>query len=90
MFLGFLFGSASKESTRNVGDQGSILGLGRATGEGKGCLFQYFVLENSMDYIGHWVANSWTQLSNFHFHIQFIKALVNTALVQVVCSQKSG
>ena len=34
--LGFPCGSAGKESTRNVGDLGSIPGLGRFLGEGKG------------------------------------------------------
>ena len=34
--LGFLCGSAGKESTHNVGDLGSIPGLGRSPGEGKG------------------------------------------------------
>ena len=34
--LGFPCGSASKESTCNVGDLGSIPGLGRPPGEGKG------------------------------------------------------
>ena len=36
VFMGFPCGSAGKESTRNAGDLGSILGLGRAPGEGKG------------------------------------------------------
>ena len=34
----------------NVGDPGSIPGLGRYTGEGIGYLLQYSALENSMDY----------------------------------------
>ena len=36
MFLGFPCGSAGNESTFNVGDLGSIPGLGRFPGEGKG------------------------------------------------------
>ena len=47
VFLGFPGGSAGKESTRNVGDLGSIPGLGRPPGEGKGYPFQYSGLENS-------------------------------------------
>ena len=86
MFLGFSFGSTGKESAHNVGDLGSILQLGRSTGKGNGCPLQYSGLENSMDYIDHGVRKTWIQLSDFHFHIQFTKALVNTALVQVVCS----
>ena len=46
-------GSDSKESTCNVGDLGSIPGLGRFPGEGKGYPLQYSVLENSMDSIVH-------------------------------------
>ena len=48
--LGFPCGPASKESTCNAGDLGSIPGLGRSPGEGKGYPFQYSGLENSMDY----------------------------------------
>ena len=35
IILGFPCGSAGKESACNVGDLGSIPGLGRSTGEGK-------------------------------------------------------
>ena len=65
--LGFPCGSAGKESTYNVGHLGSIPGLGRSLGEGKGYLLHYSGLENSMDYIVHGVANSQTQLSDFDF-----------------------
>ena len=68
VFLGFPCGSAGKESTCNSGDLGSIPGLGRSPGEGKGYPLQYCVLENSTDCTVHGVANSQTQLSNFHFH----------------------
>ena len=60
-------GSAGTESTCNVGDLGSVPGLGRSPGEGKGHPLQYSGLENSMDYTVHGVAKSWTQLSDFHF-----------------------
>ena len=60
-------GSASKESTCSIGDQGSNLGLGRSPGEGKGYPLQYSGLENSMDCIVHGVAKSRTRLSDFHF-----------------------
>ena len=53
VFLGFSGGSDGKESTRNAGDLGSIPGLGRSPGEGKGSPLQYFGLENSMDCIVH-------------------------------------
>ena len=51
-------GSAGKESACNVGDLGSIPGLGRAPGEGKGYPLQYSGVENSMDCIVHGVAKS--------------------------------
>ena len=60
-------GSASKESACNVGDLGSIPGLGRAPGEGDGYPLQYSGLENSMDCIVHRVTKSRIQLSDFHF-----------------------
>ena len=52
----------------NVGDLGSIPGLGRSPGEGKGYLPQYSGLEGSMDCIVHVVAKSQTRLSDFTFH----------------------
>ena len=55
--LGFPGGSAGKESPCITGDLGSIPGLGRSPGEGKGYPFQYSRLENSMDYIVHVVGN---------------------------------
>ena len=68
VFLGFPCGSATKESTCNVGDLGSIPGLGRSPGEGKGYPLQYSGLENSMNCIVHGVTKSRTRLSDFHFH----------------------
>ena len=55
-FIPFLCGSAGKESACNVGDLGSIPGLGRFTGEGKSYPLQYSGLENSMDCRVHGVA----------------------------------
>ena len=42
-------GSDGKASAYNVGDLGSILGLGRSPGEGNGNPLQYSCLENPMD-----------------------------------------
>ena len=42
-------GSDGKAYAYNVEDQGSILGLGRSPGEGKGYPLQFSGLENSMD-----------------------------------------
>ena len=50
IMLGFPDGSLGKESACNSGDLGSILGLGRSSGEGKSYPFQYSGLENSIDY----------------------------------------
>ena len=55
VLLGFSCGSAGKESACNAGDLGSIPGLGRSPGEGKGYLLQFSGLENSMDCIVHGV-----------------------------------
>ena len=48
---GFPCGSAGKISACNAGGLGSIPGLGRSPGEGKGYPLQYSGLENPMDYI---------------------------------------
>ena len=60
--MGFPCGLVGKESTCNVGDLGSIPGLGRSPGEGKGYLLQYSGWENSLDCIVHGVAKSQTRL----------------------------
>ena len=54
----FPSGSAGKESACNVGDLGSISGLGRSPGVRKGSPLQYSGLENSMDCIVHGVTKS--------------------------------
>ena len=64
----FPCGSAGKESACNAGDLGSIPGLGRPPGEGKGYPLQYSGLESSMDCIVHGVAKNRSGLSGFHFH----------------------
>ena len=49
ILLDFPGGSDSKVSAYNVGDPGSIPGLGRSPGEGNGNPVQYSCLENPMD-----------------------------------------
>ena len=83
VFLGFPFGSAGKESTCSVGDLGSIPGLGRSPGEGKGYPLQYSGLENFMDCIVHGVAKSWIWLSDFHFHL-IIKSFCDIIFFKVI------
>ena len=63
----------SSNRNQSAGDQGSIPGLGRSSGEGNGNLLQYSCLENSMDREA-WratvrgVAKSQTRLSESHTH----------------------
>ena len=68
VFLGFPCGSSGKESASSLGDLGSIPGLGRSPGEGKGYPLQYSSLENSTDYKVHRLAKSRTRLSDVHVH----------------------
>ena len=58
--MGFPGGSSDKESAYNAGDLGSIPGLGRSPGEGKGYPLQYSGMENYMDCIVHGVTKSRT------------------------------
>ena len=50
-----------------MGDLGSVSGLGRSLGEGKGYPLQYSGLEDSMACIVHGVSKSSRRLSDFHF-----------------------
>ena len=52
--MGFSGSSDGKESACDVGDQGSIPGLGRYPGEGNGNPLQYSCLGNPMDR-GSWL-----------------------------------
>ena len=52
--MGFPGGSDWKESACNVGDPGSVPGLGRSPGEGKNYPLQYYCLENSMERGAWW------------------------------------
>ena len=73
--LGLPLWLSCKESACNAGDLGSIPGLQRSPGEGKGYSIQYSGMENSMDYTVHGVTKSWTQLNDFHFHFEHSLAL---------------
>ena len=80
MSVSFPDGSEGKASACNVGDLGSIPGLGRSPGEGNGNPLQYSCLENPTDRGAWWatvygVTKSQTQLSDFtslHFWPQII------------------
>ena len=59
VFLGFPCVSAGKESTGTEGDLGSVPGLGRSPGKGKGYSPQYSGLENSMYCLVYGAIESW-------------------------------
>ena len=66
--------TSGKASVCNVGDPGSISGLGRYPEEGNGNPLQYSCLENSMDGGAWWatvhgVAKTLKQLSDFTKHV---------------------
>ena len=69
-------GSDDKASAYNVGDLGSVPGLGRSPGEGNANPCQYSCLENPMDggaqqAIVHVLAKSQTRLNDFTFTFTF-------------------
>ena len=81
--------SASKESACNMGDLGSISGLGRSPGEGNSYPLQFSGLENSMDCIVHGVTESrtrreWLSLSLLSFwdnwFIQFLDIFLTVSM----------
>ena len=72
LFLGFLSGSDGKESAFYAENLGSIPGLRRSLGEGKGYPLQHSGLENCMDCIVHGIAKSRTWLNDFHFTMPFM------------------
>ena len=81
--LEILGGSDSKESVCNVGDLGSVPGLGRSPGEGNGNPLQYSCLENPVDGEAwqatvYGVAKSRTRLSDFTF--TFTNNLLRSAI----------
>ena len=92
-FLGFPCGSEGKESTCNMGDLGSIPGLGRSPGEGNGYQLQCSGLENSMNCIVHGVTKNRTQLSDFHFQVSTKSAALasgapSLAVMRVRCEDE--
>ena len=89
----FLGGSDSKASAYNAGDPGSILGLGRSPGEGKGNPLQHSCLENPMDggawwATVHWVAESSTT-ERLHF-LFFFQALLCSRSPDLCEDQAAG
>ena len=64
--------SAGKESASNVGDLGSIPGLGRSPGEGKGYPLQYSGPDNSMG--SQRIRYNWVTFTNYP------KVVISTSL----------
>ena len=87
---GFPDSSVDKESTCDAGDPGSIPGLGRSPGEGKGYPLRYSSLKNSMDCIVHGVAKSQTRLSDFHFHFHLKDLKTEAQSGQVTCQDHTA
>ena len=81
--MGFPCGSAGKKSACNVGDLGSISGLGRSPGEGKG------THSSILAWRIQGVAKSRTQLSDFYFHFQDLDIIgLNLHSVSVMLSPR--
>ena len=88
--MGFPCGSAGKESACNAGDMGSIPGLGRSPGEGKGYPLQYSGLENSINCLVHGVTKSQTRLSSFtSLHTILCFSLFSASLVAQIVKKIS-
>ena len=85
VFLGFPCGSAGEVSICNAGDLGSIPGLGRSPGEGKGYSLQYSGLENSLNCIVHGVAKSRPWLRDFHFQVLYFTNKANKVHKDCCC-----
>ena len=72
-------------SAYNVGDSGSVPGLGRSPGDGGGNPLQYYCLENPMDggawqTTVHGVAKSQTRLNDFNF-----TTYIHVSIVSQIC-----
>ena len=82
-------------SACNVGDMGSIPGLGRSPGEGNGNPLQYSCLENPMDggawrAAVHGVAKSRTRLSDFTVTFLVPQMVKNLPAMQETWVQSLG
>ena len=64
----FPCGSAGKEPASNAEDLGSISGLGRSLEKGKATHSSILAWRIPWSVV-HGVSKSWTQLSDFHFHM---------------------
>ena len=84
-------GSDSKESACNAGDQSSIPGSGRSTGEENGNPLQYSCLENSVGRGAWWatvhgVTENQIPRSNLHFQNILSSEMYFWSLCVILCS----
>ena len=86
VFLGFPCGSAGKESACNVGDLGSIPGLGSSAGKESACVMGdlslipglgRFPRENTLEKVKstHSSILAWRVRQDFHFHFILVNSL---------------
>ena len=81
--LAFPDSSIGKESAYNAGDTGSIPGLGRSPGEGKGYPLQYSGLKNSMD-----IVHGVTKLDTTErFSLSLFTLLSKAGFDSVICGE---
>ena len=89
--LGSPSGSDGKETSSNVKDQGSIPGLTRTPGEGKGYPLQYSCLQKSMDRGDGWATvhgvthkepDMTGQLTHFVIYCFYFLQLIHTTSLQ--------
>ena len=82
--LGFPCGSADKESAHNAGDLGSIPGLGRSPGEGKGQPVQYSWASHMAQLVKNPPAmwETWVRCLGWEDHLEKGKATHSSILAQ--------
>ena len=89
MFLAFPGSSDGEESACSAGDLGSIPGLGRSPGEGKGYPLQYSCQENYMDCIVHGVEKEWDTTYRLNSSSSKLKTSLHTAAAAAAKSLQS-
>ena len=81
--------SVGKESSCNAGDSGSIPGLGRTSGEGKGYPLQYSGLENSMGgIVSPWGCKESDMTERLSLSLSLKRSFLLFGYLSVVCIGK--
>ena len=83
VFLGFLGGSAGKESACSMGDLGSTW-VGKIPWRKERIPTPVFWPGESTDYTVHGVAKRWTRLSDFHFHPHYTLLFLLFLVIKLV------